>query len=344
MPTHGVSPVQGEMAPIRPPAIAPTAAVSAVASSPPPALPRADVAVPAPSRKLAFPPAKIAPLYPSTASANDGEWEPVDAANMPGREDGKAPILFATTLHPNLVKRTPEVAIIAIDHAALELDLVVGTLEPASKEFPKSKRNGLVANGHLASLVFVTNGGFMAKHGQHGMAIGDDVILPLKADSCSFAKLEDGSLFIGSSSDLGTKKALFVRQAPPCLLHKGERHPDLEDPVARKKWGAAADGGKAIRRSAFALGPDGALYFAVGESVTAAELADSLARAGATEAIEMDVNYSFTRFVVYGRDAKGNPVGRIPVLSKLVFGPKDYWKNPAPRDFFYGHLRATKAP
>ena len=49
----------------------------------------------------------------------------------------------------------------------------------------------------------------------------------------------------------------------------------------------------------------------------------------------MDINWSFTLFVLYGRDEAGAPAASSPILQKLKFGPREYWQKPAERDFFY---------
>jgi len=55
--------------------------------------------------------------------------------------------------------------------------------------------------------------------------------------------------------------------------------------------------------------------------------------------VQMDINWSFTRFVLYGRDESGEPVASSPILEKLKFGAREYWQKASERDFFYAHAK-----
>lgn len=286
-----------------------------------------------------FPPRNFAAPHARTAKPDDGTWRPLTAAaGTP--IDAERPLLFTTTVHPDPIKGFVEVAIVAID-PRVELELVAGTQEPENASLTGEKRSGLVAPAHLPGLLLATNGGYKARHGNHGMRVGTDVFLPPKAESCTIARLGNGQVVVGPWATVAPHEATlrWMRQGPACLLEGGRLHPDLAGEYGRKKWGAAEDGKKDIRRSAYALGPGGILYFAIGEWTTADRLAEALAAAGVTDAVQMDINWSFTRFVVYGRDPAGTPAASSPILEKLKFGPREYWQKASERDFFYAHVK-----
>jgi hypothetical protein len=281
-----------------------------------------------PSEAAPFPPAAFGPPHSRTAKPGDGTWRVL------------APGVTTTTVHPDPVKGFVEVAIVALDTSLLELELVAGTDEPENPSIGKDKRPGIVAPPHLPRLVIATNGGYKARHGRHGMRVGGDVFVPAKAESCTIARLADDRIHVGSWAKVANSEATlkWFRQGPACLIEGGVLHPDLAHEYGRKKWGAAEDGKKDIRRSAYALGPGGALYFAIGEWTTADLLAAGLRAAGVTDAVQMDINWSFTRFVLYERPGP-EPVATSPILEKLKFGPREYWQKASERDFFYLHAK-----
>jgi hypothetical protein len=312
-----------------PPPTPHTVAPAAPSASPP----AASIARPS---TVALPPAAFAPPHARTAKPGDGTWRPLHAsAGKP--VDTTAPLAFTTTVHPDPYKAFVEVAIVALDTSRLDLELVPGTEEPENAAIGKDRRPGVVAPVHLPGLIIATNGGYKARHGKHGAQVGGDVFVPPNPESCTIARTADDRIVIGSWPRVETQAAgaKWVRQGPACLLEGGVLHEALASEYGRKKWGAAEDGKKDIRRSAWALGPGGALYFAIGEWTTADLLASALKTAGVTEAVQMDINWSFTRFVLYGRDDAGAPVASSPILEKLKFGPREYWQKPSERDFFY---------
>lgn len=289
-----------------------------------------------PAAAAPWPPPPFAPPEERTAAPGDGTWRPLLAAE--GRPiDAERPLLVTTTVHPDRYKKFVEVAIVALDLGRLELELVAGTEEPENAAIGRDRRPGVVHPDHLAGLLVATNGGYKARHGRHGMKLGPDVFVPPNPTSCTVARTDGGRIVIGPWERVAPLEPTFrwMRQGPACLLDGGALHPDLATEHGRKKWGAAEDGKRDIRRSAWALGPGGVLFFAIGEWTTADLLAKALATAGATDAVQMDINWSFTRFVLYGRDDARAPVASSPILQKLKFGPREYWQKPAERDFFY---------
>ena len=288
-----------------------------------------------PSASPSYPPVDFPPLHARTAKPGDGTWRSL--ASPPNKGADAKPYVVTTTVHPDPIKAFVEVAIVALDTSRLQLQLVSGTDEPENAAIGKDKRPGVVAPGDLGKLVLATNGGYKARHGRHGMRVGADVFVPARPDSCTIARRADDRMYVGAWSKVsGEENTLkWFRQGPPCLIEGGALHPDLASEYGRKKWGAAEDGKKDIRRSAYALGPGGTLYFAIGEWTTADLLAHALRAAGVTDAVQMDINWSFTRFVLYGRDGGGEPVASSPILEKLKFGPREYWQKASERDFFY---------
>lgn len=321
-------------APPAPPGVAPPA-VSAVALSPPSAAsvvverasrpPEPEIAAPEPP----FPPPSFAPLHARTAKPGDGVWKELAGG-----------VLFQSMVHPDSTKPHIDVALVAVDLRRVDLRLVAGTREPLSKTVPADRRPGLVPAADQARLLAVFNGGFMARHGGWGMMIGGEVFLPPREDGCTVALLDDGGVRIRTFSELGDAKAHMVayRQTPPCLVERRAIYPALLGGAKPRRWGMSESGGIDIRRSAIGLADGGrTLLYGLGEWVTPRALAESMSAAGAVDAAELDVNWSFTRFILYGEPSTPGdpPEVKGTLVPKIKYAADEYVHKPAERDFFY---------
>ena len=288
-----------------------------------------------PPPPAAFPPPKFNAIHARTAKPGDGEWTPMPQ----GAAAGEPPVLYQAIAHPHTIKRHVYVTVVAIDRSRVDLHLVAGTLEPESKGVPAERRPGLIPQAHQADLIAVFNGGFMAKHGRYGMMIDGDVFLPPRDELCSVALLRDRSIRIQTWKDLkaSERDVLAVRQTPPCIIEGGVPHPELETDRRPRPWGGAENGDMEVRRSALGLDASGTvLFYGLGEWVTVKALADVMRAAGAVNAAQLDINWSYTRFLFFGRPSPSEPLEVTSTLiPKIKHSRHGYVTNPSERDFFY---------
>jgi len=287
---------------------------------------------PPPRDKTVFPPASYDAPFERTAKDGDGTWRAMGPAG------GDPPVLWTSEVHPHKIKKFVAVALVAVDLRRVDLQLVAGTQEPASKTVPADKRPGLVPQADLSKLIAAFNGGFKARHGDYGMMIAGDEFIGPRDDACTAALYRDGRFEVRTWSALAStaKDMEFYRQTPPCLVEEGVVHEKLQTERNTKKWGAAEDGKTEIRRSAIGVSQDGrTLFIAIGEWTTAQSLARALTVAGVWSAAQLDINYSFTRFTLYERGDDGALRATSPLLSELKFTQKGYIESSAFRDFFY---------
>ena len=337
----GAPPAPPPAAPAPPLAVAalapssPTPSVVPASSAPEPsAPPPAPAAALAPDPGPAFPPPSFDAPEPKTAKPGDGAWTPLvaDAA-------GKPPLLARAIVHPDASDRSMYAAIVAIDRRRVDLRFVAGTDEPASKSVPREHRPGVIPAADHPDLLAVFNGGFMAKHGSWGMRIGADTFLPPKDEACTVAFVNDGSLRIRTWTALAPAAATIdaFRQTPPCLLEQGALHPLLESDPKTKRWGSSETGKIAIRRSALGLDASGkTLFYGLGEWITPRGLAVAMKAAGAVDAAELDVNWSYTRFLLYGPAKPGEaPEVSETLVPKIKHASRGYVVKASERDFFY---------
>jgi hypothetical protein len=312
---------------------APARAPSAAADPPPP--PDSPPKVETPSKPDdppagAFPPPAFAPPFPRTASEGDGTWTPFVPAGA-----GEAALLYKTTVHPDAVKPQIYVVVVAIDLARVGIHLVAGTHEPLSEEVPPQHRPGLIPPADLQKLIAVTNGGFMTRHGNWGMVIRGETFQPPQPEGCSVALL-DGRVEIRTHAALTHKPSEMraLRQTPPCLVERGKVNPFLLGAEKPRAWGMSETGGIDIRRSALGVSPDGrTLFYGLGEWVTPRQMAETMRVAGALDVAELDVNWSYTRFLLYGPGP--TPEVTETLIPKTKHAPGQYVRKPAERDFFY---------
>jgi hypothetical protein len=204
---------------------------------------------------------------------------------------------------------------------------------------PRSARSGLVPAANLVRLVAAFNGGFRATHGQYGMMLDGKEYLPPRDIACTLAHYRDGSLRIGTWSELkaDVSSMTFYRQTPPCLVEDGDTHKALRWQEYAKGWGATVSGDTVIRRSAIGLNQEGkVLFYGIGDGLTAQAIARGMKAAGAFTAAELDVNYSYPRFLLYEQPSAAEPPRATSALiPDIKFEPDEYVSRPCERDFFY---------
>ncbi len=285
-----------------------------------------------PGPRTDFPPPPFEAMHERTAQPTDGRWQPYPEGTAP--DDA---VLFRSEVHPHPYKRYVFTIAIAADLSRLELHLVAGTDEPKSDALSKEARPGLIPERDHAALVAVFNGGFMERHGGHGMMLDGVELVPPRAERCTVALYRDGRVRVRSwealSAELGAMHS--YRQSSPCLIEQGELHPELPREHINRKWGGAEDGNREVRRSAVCLDKTGqTLIYGYGDYILAAELAAALQRAGAWDCAQMDINWSYTRFFPIDHSTVPPTLGPT-FVEKLEYNKASYITKPNWKDFFY---------
>ena len=280
-----------------------------------------------------FAPPRFEPPFERVAAAGDGDWVPIADAAAPR----DAPVLWKSVVHPDPRRGFAAVAIVAIDLRRVNLRLVAGTKEPASKVVPEERRPGLVERDQAADLIAAWNGGFKAMHGNYGMMLGGETFLPPRDLACTIALYRVGAVRIGTwpaLRDTAPEMAAY-RQAPPCLVEQGKLNVALSE--SNRSWGATVSGETIIRRSALGVDETGrVLFYGRGEAVTSQSIARAMQAAGARDAAQLDVNHAYPRFLLYEKGAPGDPPrAGSALIPDVKFKPAEYVTEPSPRDFFY---------
>ena len=293
-------------------------------------------AEPAPPAAPAFHPRDVGPLYTTQRAEGDGVWlraEPGPAAD--------APVSYKTLIHPDPERSYAELFVVALDLTRVELHAVAGSTEPENEtpEAHSYARAAAVPSEQRPHLLAAFNGGFKSTHGHFGMHVDGVTLAPPKPQACTIASYPERGLSIGTFDKLPEpEQAAWFRQTPRCMVEAGVRHPALAN---SRSWGATVDGKTVIRRSAIGLNQAGdVLFVGISNSTTAEALARGMQHAGAHSVAQLDVNYSFPRFLFYAHT--GDTVETVPLAEGFVYSEGQYVEGRSPRDFFY--LTRRQAP
>jgi hypothetical protein len=188
----------------------------------------------------------------------------------------------------------------------------------------------------------------MAQHGAWGMMDAGVTLVPPRDIGCTIAvavsavghdRVSIGPWTTPSSND--GPRFEFFRQTPPCLVYDGEipkqllaGHDDL--------WGGKHFRERTRRRSAIGLDGTGQiLFYAVGIEVEALGLARAMKRVGAVQAAELDINWNWTRFLLFGSTPE-DPNLRVTrtLLEGMPHNSHSYVGLAEARDFFYLTLKS----
>jgi hypothetical protein len=246
--------------------------------------------------------------------------------------------MWKTVLHPDKAHPSAELFVVAIDLSRVRLHSVAGASEPAT-EVPSAKgraRSSLVPAEQHDTLLAAFNGGWKGEHGHYGLEVDSVTFVKPREGACTIAAYADDSVRIAPWADLaeGEPRMRLFRQTPPCMYAKGVRHAGLAAEMTTN-WGAAANGDPIIRRSAIALNEArDALFVSVSNAMTAPALADGMHHAGGHDVAELDVNWSFPKFLVFGRSASG-VLEASSLFPGFVFTKSEYVRQRSARDFFY---------
>jgi hypothetical protein len=247
------------------------------------------------------------------------------------------PIIVRTVVHPHAESKWITVTIAAIDLARVAVHLVPGTEDLEWAKLPVTDSSGLVPAADRERLLAVMNGGFQPKHGRWGLVAEGTVVTPPRETGCTLALFRDGTVRLGSWSGMARDREAMtsVRQTPPCLVEDGALHPSLlrgED----KAWAGHNADLATRRRSAVGLDATrSVLFYGIGEEADPRHLGEALRAAGATAAAELDINWYWTRFLLFGTDDKGTLRVTSTLVPKMEHLAQGYVSRPSTRDFFY---------
>ncbi len=252
-----------------------------------------------------------------------------------GPEVGGGPVLARTMIMVDPTRSYAGVALVRMDLSRLSLGITPGTIEPAhpsgiDQQIPSV---GMVPPQDAGRLVAAFNGGFKSVHGHYGMMVNGVTLLPPIDGMATLAIYKDGSVRIGAwGRDItSTPDLVSFRQNCPPLVDNGTINPLLST-NSRSLWGFT-DNSDITWRTAVGITQDRRyLIYAVGNGTNAEFLAEALQKAGAYNAMQLDINQYYAHFVTF------TPVNGSLQAERLLqemIDEKQIYLTPQVRDFFY---------
>ncbi len=270
----------------------------------------------------------LSPLTPMGRLEGEGQWSPYLQA-----ADGQI-VAYRTFLQPDPHRPYSIPAIVALDLQATRLHFVLGTVEPRSAS-PEPSRTGAIPAADLQAgkLLATFNGGFKARHGQYGAMADGVVALPPINGLATVAMYANGQVRIGEwGKDIQDSPELVAwRQNGEMLIRNGQINPDTAK--TNEAWGLTIKGDTITWRSALGLSADGrTLYYVAGLQLDVATLTSVMAKAGAAEALQLDVNSFWVHFAAIR--SEGSSLIAEPLFEAMKPQADRYLKSFS-RDFFY---------
>lgn len=290
-----------------------------------------------------FRPKDAGPVHDKWSAPGDGVWVPIADPQHPD----DAPRMFKTLVHPDKLRSWSAVSVVAVDLRQVDLHMMAGTHEPknSTREAFQYERQAIIPAEHHQELLGAFNGGFRAEHGHYGMRVDGVTLVKSRRLACYIGKYPDDRLRIGDWKALKdtADHAVWWRQTPSCMVDDNKLHPGLRV-EKNTHWGATLDGDTIIRRSALGLSADGQiLYVGIGDFTTARVIARGMQHVGATQVAQLDVNWSYPKFVLYQpREPGSTELEATPLCKGFEFSEDEYVRKQADRDFFY--LTRKSAP
>ena len=256
--------------------------------------------------------ATITPIVPSRLSSpagsplpGEGQWRVL--ASVTG-----IPAIYGTYLRPDSIHTSYVAAIASMDQRLLSFQLHPGAEDPGTANWgyspwlPPNSRTGLIATFNGGFKLDAAGGGFYL----NGLTKGT-----LTSGAASLVYYKNGQVSIGSwDHGVGmSSNVLGVRQNLKLIVDNGTV-PALVDQDVQSQWGATLGGGYYVWRSGVGITSDGRVIFVYGPALSVRTLADLLQRAGAVNAMQMDINPAWMSYMYY----KPSPSAADPTPVNLL--------------------------
>jgi Phosphodiester glycosidase len=218
------------------------------------------------------------------------------------------PALYTTFLRVDAVHTSYVAGIASFDQRLVKFELRPGSQDPgtgfggAQPWIPPGTRTGLLAT---------FNGGFRLNASGGGFYLNGSTYGTLTDGAASAVYYRDGTIRIGEwGRDVRmTSQVVGVRQNLKLIVDHG-RVPASVDQDVESSWGATLGGAYDVWRSGIGVTADGRFIYVYGPALSVHQLASLLQRAGAVEAMQLDINPFWTTFEYY--EAKRHPSDPAP--------------------------------
>jgi hypothetical protein len=234
--------------------------------------------------------------FASPALPGEGVWRLTEAVHG-------EPAVYVTFLRVDSVHTSYVAGIASFDQRLVSFQLRPGSQDPGSgfgggeSWIPPRQRSGLLAT---------FNGGFRLNASGGGFYLNGSTSGTLVDGAASEVYYRDGRIAVGQwGRDVRmTPEVVGVRQNLKLIVDHG-RVPATVDQNVETSWGATLGGSYDVWRSGVGVTAGGRVIYVYGPALSVRQLAILLRRAGAVEAMQLDINPYWTTFEYY--QAHGHP-------------------------------------
>jgi hypothetical protein len=267
----------------------------------------------------------ITPLSSLPSLADEGVWKPIKTATS-------GALIAETFFRPDQKRAYTIAYLVKMDMSYLTLSEVAGIRQPGGYQNPGPGKIPLEAQ-KSNSLMVAFNGGFQEKDGHYGMIVGEKTYLPLQKNLATLVIYKNSRLKIinYTGQNLG-KDVVAIRQNGPILLQNSK---DVSSSNAwnMQNWGLTTTNSMYTWRSGIGVTKDGDLVYAAGPSLVPETLAAALRAAGAVDAMQLDINPVWVRFVIFNSLGNGK-YNYYSLANNMLNGGHQYLSG-YQKDFFY---------
>ena len=255
-------------------------------------------------------PASLVPLVSTPLLPGEGVWQ--DLYSVQG-----LPAARAAFLRPDSIHTSYYVQVVWMDPKLVSFSLHPGYQVPggtltAPDQIPPSEINTILAT---------FNSGFQMRDARGGYWQNGQTIVPLRTGAASMVLSTTGQLAVESwPGGVPGPGVAAVRQNLDLLIQNGVISPAASQANALA-WGSTVGNAEYVWRSAVGVRADGSIVSVVGPAMNIASLANILLRAGAVNAMELDINPDWTNYITYTHPSPG-------VAVPSVLPPPDPYINP----------------
>ena len=266
--------------------------------------------------------------------AGEGVWKPAGRLTASG-----LPAVYETFIRPDAIHTSYIVGVAWMDPKILSAQLYSGSQIPGGGPYPYSAP---ISSSASTSVVSVFNAGFRMQDANGGYYTNNKMIVPLHPGGASAIIYKDGTMSVGQwGRDFHmTPDVASVRQNLSLIVDGGRAVPGLTNPNAIA-WGKTLGGTFNVWRSGLGVTADGALVYVGGPALSISDLADTLVRAGAVRAMELDINSDWVDYGTFSGPL-GQPVNGsngTNLLSTMTYTPAHFFATWWTRDFFVLSIR-----
>jgi Phosphodiester glycosidase len=218
------------------------------------------------------------------------------------------PAVFGTFLRPDAIHTSYVAGLVSMDQRLVTFQLRPGAEDPGPGNW---KAEPWIPPGTRAGLLATFNSGFKLDSAGGGFYLNGSYRGTLVDGAASVVYYRNGTIKIGEwGRDFRmTPNVVGVRQNLKLIVDQGKIPANVNQDVLGS-WGATLGGGYYVWRSGVGITKDGRIVFVYGPGLITQTLAELLKKAGAVEAMQLDINPEWMSYDYY--KAGGHPADPTP--------------------------------